>query len=141
MPKHVDIKTLSYYLDERLPRDKMRLTESHLSACSGCKETFLSLKASKDILKNLPQAQTSAALDSEFKKRLRFEENMRPAISKPAPVFIKAVALVTVIAFVFVSLVWNNISVMPAILGGRKGRDIQPEKGCMAGCGGRHALE
>ena len=115
MPKHVDIKTLSYYLDERLPRDKMRLTESHLSACSGCKETFLSLKASKDILKNLPQAQTSAALDSEFKKRLRFEENMRPAISKPAPVFIKAVALVTVIAFVFVSLVWNNISVMPAI--------------------------
>lgn len=115
MSKHADINKLSLYLDGRLPQDESRLIDEHLAACAGCKDSFLSLKASKDMLANLPQAEASKALDSEFKKRLEFEEDMRPAVSKPAPVFVKAVALVTAIAFLAVTVVWNNISVMPAI--------------------------
>ncbi|MDB4349811.1 tetratricopeptide repeat protein [Omnitrophica bacterium] len=133
MEKHINPRSLSLYLDGRIKPEPRGLIDEHLSTCKGCRDRFLSLKTSIGLLKELPQVSESEHFDFEFKRRLDEElarrgeprpyygrirevlERMPPRVLRPVPVMVKAVSIVTIIAFLMVSIVWDQIGVMPAI--------------------------
>jgi len=132
MSRHVNFKLMSLYLDERLSQEHKRLIGAHLSTCQNCKEELLSLKTTTNTLKSLPETKESEGFDFEFRQKLNealaksdqkqvyggfrsILEGLRPIILRPVPVLVKATALITVMAFLITSILWNQSAVTPAI--------------------------
>jgi len=133
MSRHIDLKSISLYLDERLGREESRAVESHLSRCRYCQEELTSLKAAKRLLSALPQVEESEGFDFEFRKRLEEEsarqekapayhgrlkevvKRLRPVALRPVPVLVRATALVTIAAFIVFTVFWSRFGAMPAV--------------------------
>ncbi|MFH1753481.1 MAG: FecR domain-containing protein [Candidatus Omnitrophota bacterium] len=114
MSKHIDINTLSLYIDNRLEEQEAEMVASHVTTCNSCRERLESFKFSKGLLGRLPEIEVSAATDAGFKERLEFEDKMAVA-RRPRPAFVKPIAVITTVAFVMTFVVWNHVAAMPVI--------------------------
>jgi hypothetical protein len=130
----VKLETLSLYVDERLSQSEKGPVDAHISSCHACRERFLQLKATKALLRKIPQITESEGFDFEFKRKLDEElgrqesparvhrdslkgtlDDLIFAVFRPAPALTKAAALVTLTAFLMVSVFWSQVGVSPAI--------------------------
>lgn len=133
MAAHIDFKSLSLYIDDRLDAGKRENLESHLSSCRDCEEIFSSLKSSVSLVNRLPEVKESEHFDFEFRRKMDEElarlegkrsgldrlkdiiERLQPGLVRPIPVLVKAVSVFTVMALIMSSIVWTRFGVLPAI--------------------------
>jgi hypothetical protein len=133
MAKHINHRSLSLYLDGKIDAVQKESIEAHLSTCQICSESFSTIKASVGLINRLPEVSESEHFDFEFKRRLNEElakraeikpahervkeilETLQPRVLRPVPVLIKAVTIVTIIAFFMGTIVWDQMGVVPAI--------------------------
>ena len=133
MSRHISSRLMSLYLDERLDREERQEIEVHLSTCQDCEKELTPLKAARKLLVALPQVEESKGFDFEFRKKLNEEsarrqkvpayldrlgeilERLRPGELRPAPVLVRATALVTITAFIIFTIFWSQLGAMPAV--------------------------
>lgn len=101
---------LSAYIDEQLPPQRLAAVESHLAACPACRTEVEGLRATRDLLAALPQAEAprSFALTPQMLGAGNSpEEARRPSRRGLAPAFfgmrIASAGLAVALALVFVA--------------------------------------
>ena len=125
--RHIPLKLLSDFVDERYSGNDRKLIESHLDKCDSCRRALLLLKNSDTAIRNLEGVKTSPAFDNEFDRKLNEKiefkeerklsyimsnifEKVKESLIIPAPVLASAIASLLFVIFAYGILTYSLVA-------------------------------